>query len=146
MSADLYDGHGYPTDEALERLEHFEGTPAQMAEYVKSLMKMGGAKIEYFTDEWGKDRKRLTLITMGWSGCESVIGVLHKTLFHFAYWQSSERGGLYVYEIPALTWDSPGEWGDPTKTAADRHVGTIDGALLDELDTHSRQAREAVEQ
>lgn len=130
MSRDLYDGDGYPTDAALERLEHFEGTPLEMAEYVKSLMKMGGAKIEDFTDDWGRPRKRLTLVTMGWSGCESVIGVLHKTLFHFAYWQTSERGGLYTYEIPMLTWDSQGPWGDPTA----------------DIDAHGRQAREAVEQ
>lgn len=130
MSRDLYDGDGYPTNEALERLEHFEGTPAEMAEYIKSLMKMGGAKIEDFTDEWDRPRKRLTLVTMGWSGCESVIGVLHKTLFHFAYWQSSHRGGLYTYEIPMLTWDSEGDWGNPEA----------------DLDAREAQAREAVEQ
>lgn len=146
MSRELYDGDGYPTDEALARLEHFEGTPLEMTEYIKSLMKMGGAEISDGVNEWGKPRKKLRLVTMGWSGCESVIGVLHKTLFHFAYWQSSERGGLYVYEIPALTWDSQGEWGDPTKAMSDRRVGTIDGALLDELDPHSQQAREAAEQ
>jgi len=111
MSRDYYTEDGYPTEEALERLCNFEGTAGGMAEYIAALMKNGSGRIDHSSDAWNRPRKKLTLITMGWSGCESVIGALHDTLFHFAFWELSARGGLFVYQIPDGLWGSESKWG-----------------------------------
>lgn len=42
----------------------------------------------------------LRLATGGWSGNEEIIATLMKTPFWFVCWQMSQRGGLYVFEIP----------------------------------------------
>jgi len=116
MNDELFDGDGYPTEAALLTLETFYGSPAELFGYVQELMRNGAARVEDTKNDWDKDRKKITLITMGWSGCESVVGVLHKTLFHFAFWQSSHRGGLFTYDVPAGMWDSAANWGDPSRT------------------------------
>ena len=44
----------------------------------------------------------LELHTGGWSGNEDTIEVLEGTMFWFFFWQRSERGGHYYFEIPEL--------------------------------------------
>ncbi|ERI39169.1 hypothetical protein M707_02615 [Arthrobacter sp. AK-YN10] len=116
--SELFDGDGYPTEAALLNLETFYGSPSELFDYTQQLMRNGSARVEDSLDTWGRPRKKITLITMGWSGCESVIGSLHKTLFHFAFWESSFRGGLFTYEVPAGMWESAANWGDPSRSNA----------------------------
>lgn len=113
MSAELFDGDNYPTEAALERLSDFHGSAGDMTDYVRSLMRNGGTKLEDALDDFGRPIRRLTLITMGWSGCESVIGALHDTMFHFLFWESSFRGGLYTYTMSINQWRMETNWGKP---------------------------------
>lgn len=115
MNEDLYDSNGYPTDTALLNLETFYGSPSELFAYVQELMRNGSARVEDAKNDWGKDRKKITVVTMGWSGCESVVSALHKTLFHYSFWESSHRGGLFTYDVPAGMWETAAKWGDPTR-------------------------------
>lgn len=102
---ELIDDDGYPTDEALNHLRTFNGTAEAMVAYVRSLMHNGRSMLEDYTDDYGRPEKRLTLITGGWSGCESVVSTLNQTMFHMMFWESSFRGGKHTYTL------SPGQWG-----------------------------------
>ena len=113
MSAELYDGDGYPTDAAIERLRTFEGRAGDLAEYVRSLMRNGFSTLEDCVDDFDRKQKRLTLVTGGWSGCESVIGALNETMFHFMFWESSFRGGKHTYTLSLPQWFIRANWGKP---------------------------------
>lgn len=107
LTGALYDEDGYPTDEALDYLDRFEGTPAEYVAYAESLWDGGaGVRIED-ADRWGRPTKKVSFVTGGWSGCETVAGHMKRTMFSFAYWQHSTRGGLTVFEVPASQWDEP---------------------------------------
>lgn len=114
---ELFDDDGYPTDEALDRIRTFVGTAEEMVGYVRSLMHNGGSKLEDFVDDFGRPQKRLTLITGGWSGCESVISALQGTMFHLVGWESSFRGGKHTYTFSLHQWEMSLGWGDPTASA-----------------------------
>jgi hypothetical protein len=110
---ELIDEDGYPTDAAIDRIGTFTGTAEEMANYVQSLMHNGRATLEDFTDDFGRPGKRLTLVTCGWSGCESVIGALHGTVFHLLAWESSFRGGKHTYTFSLPQWEMSFDWGNP---------------------------------
>jgi len=111
---ELIDEDGYPTDAALDRISTFTGTAEEMAAYVQSLMHNGGSKLEDFVDDFQRPGKRLTLVTGGWSGCESVISALHGTMFHLLGWESSFRGGKHTYAFSLPQWGMSFAWGNPT--------------------------------
>jgi hypothetical protein len=115
FDADALDSDGYPTDSALEALDRFKGTPQALACYVSSMMEnYGSALVEDFVDDFGGvPSKRLTLVTGGWSGCESVVSALSNTLFYYAFWESSWRGGKHTYVVPDRLWSDSGQWGNP---------------------------------
>lgn len=119
MSADepveSLDGNGYPTKEALTRLDQHAGTPEALVEKLRPLMEnYGFVLVEDFVDDFGNvPSKRVTLVTGGWSGCEEVIGRLSNTLFNFAFWESSWRGGKHTYVVPEKLWRDEGRWGKP---------------------------------
>lgn len=113
---ELIDEDGYPTDEALDRISAFTGTAEEMAAYVQSLMYNGQAAVEDFVDVIGHPGKRLSLITGGWSGCESVVGALHGTMFHIMGWESSFRGGRHTYTFSLEQWNMTFAWGNPANT------------------------------
>jgi hypothetical protein len=46
------------------------------------------------------DGRKLELHTGGWSGNEEIISVLQNSMFWVMYWQKSERGGHYYFELP----------------------------------------------
>lgn len=104
----LLDEHGYPTDEALDAIRHWSGTPQALVEdLLDPLFRPGaGVMVEAVTDEWSRTDQRVSLITGGWSGCETVIGVIEHSMLGL-YWQSSHHGGLHVYDIPDADWVSP---------------------------------------
>lgn len=112
-SEELIDEDGYPTDAALDRISTFTGTAEEMVRYVQSLMHNGRATLEDFVDDFGRPEKRLTLITGGWSGCESVIGALHETMFQIMFWESSFRGGKHTYTFSLPQWEMSLSWGTP---------------------------------
>jgi hypothetical protein len=111
------DGDGYPTEDALDALDAFKGSPEAMADLLRPLMESYGvAEVEDFIDDFGQvPSKRLTLVTGGWSGCEEVVGRLSDTLFHYAFWESSWRGGKHTYVVPDRLWREAGQWGNPRR-------------------------------
>ena len=101
---ELIDNDGYPTDEALEHIQTFTGSTEELVAYVRSLMHNGSSSLEDFTNASGRPEKRLTLVTGGWSGCESVIATLRETMFHVLFWESSNRGGKHTFTITPDQW------------------------------------------
>ena len=102
------DEHGYPTEDDLEQVRAFAGTPRELVELLTSLWNYPAAvKVTDVTDPWGKPRKRVEMVTMGWSGNEDVATALERTMFHVMWWNSSHRGGLTVYEVHSDQWDTP---------------------------------------
>lgn len=100
---------GYPTEEALDAIAVFEGTPHEL---VESLLEpifrgYGFAKVEDGQTHYGVPAKLLTLVTGGWSGNESAIGALRKCMLWFVFWEASHRGGKYDFVIPTDRWDRP---------------------------------------
>lgn len=109
---------GYPTEEELAHLAAFEGSPHQLVEYVHELWSYPDfVKVTDVVDTWGRARKRVEMVTGGWSGNEDIGSTLAGTLFHLAWWESTHRGGLTVYDVPADQWDTPAEWGQPAAAA-----------------------------
>ena len=57
----------------------------------------GTAKIETATDGL-KVTHTLTVTTGGWSECELVMSDVSSTIFHMRWWESSHRGGKFIYK------------------------------------------------
>lgn len=112
MSDDLLDDEGYPTDAAVDRILNFEGTPQEFIDYIKSLWayRLFGTDTEL--DDWGKPYVRFHLATGGWSGNETIIGAVEKTMFSFMFWESSRRGGAFEYRIRESILHQSGNWGE----------------------------------
>lgn len=104
---DLLNSHGYPTDHAIEKILTFSGSPKEFVEYVNSIWSGGGALIEVMPDKFHEAIVEVHWVTFGCSGNETVISAVEKTMFSFAYWEMSKRGGLFVYHVPLERWDQP---------------------------------------
>lgn len=104
----LLDRDGYPTDEALEAIQFWSGTPQALVEdLLDPIFRCGaGVLTETITDDFDRPTQRVSLITGGWSGCERTISVIERSMLGL-YWESSARGGLHVYEIPDAQWATP---------------------------------------
>ena len=93
----------YPTKKQLKTIENLNN-PRKLIEHIEKL---------WWTPKWGFSLKngrdhlfrkkclKLELHTGGWSGNEGIIAALQKTHFWFLYWQRSDRGGHYYFEIPS---------------------------------------------
>lgn len=117
----------YPTDEQLRQIEDFAGTPIDFVDMVSDVWPdMGTLTI----DKGGPERRPATVyrfVTGGWSGCESVLSSIERTMFHMLFWRESHRGGLVVYEVPdsQLDWNLPAlnlpPWEAPCPTCQRQH-------------------------
>jgi hypothetical protein len=91
-----FDADGYPTQETEETITHwplFDGYHSLLA-YVARAWKYP----DYFSNE-GNDYR---ISTGGWSGNEELISALRQNVAFWAIcWQSSARGGHYVFTVPA---------------------------------------------
>jgi hypothetical protein len=104
----MVDDDGYPIEIELKEIETFD-IEKQPIEHLLDLLE----KI-WWASEWGFKREigknildspciKLELHTGGWSGNEDIIEALKKTkMFWFLFWQKSERGGHYYFEITNL--------------------------------------------
>lgn len=101
---------GYPSEDELQRLAGFHGTARELVEYVESIWRNGaGVLVEHGQNHWGREEVYVTFITGGWSGCESIIGVLKRTLAStFAH--SWTRGGSHTFAFPATRFNSDEAW------------------------------------
>ena len=105
----MTDRDGYPTKQEIEQLKVYSGHPhAENAKFDIERLINFLSEIWYLPD-WGiyKNGRQFELHTAGWSGNEEIIGVLQGSFFWFMFWQKSERGGHYYFELPeAVDQDS----------------------------------------
>lgn len=113
---DLLDEDGYPTETALHRILTFTGTVHELVECVRSLWWSDFITVDDVQNDYGRPIKKVSFVTGGWSGNETLAGALERTLFHMVFWESSSRGGLTIYEVPESSWGMECPWGDPTLT------------------------------
>ncbi len=101
------DDDRYPTDEELKRIREwdykdgFEG----LAELILSIWHWPDyAELkDWKTDEFRNEYREFRLGTGGWSGNEDIISAMSQnTLFWMLCWESSRRGGLYIFRIPKV--------------------------------------------
>lgn len=88
------DQHHYPTEEALEKIRRWEMTdPGGLFDFVCPLFRRHGTVILHANGE-------IHLATGGWSGNEDIIQAIHdNVMFWSNYWESTDRGGLYVFRF-----------------------------------------------
>jgi len=90
------DNDGYPDESELKKIENWNAF--KRADYLDL---MGFVKSIWWAPDWGfrQNGARFELHTGGWSGNESIIFALERNImFWMLYWESSKRGGHYVFE------------------------------------------------
>lgn len=95
----------YPDKDELRRIAKWDDQdPWGLAEYLISVWHF--EDYIHISKRWQKGHyeggyKTFHISTAGWSGNEDRIGALQKNrMFWFFYWQSSKRGGHYVFNLP----------------------------------------------
>lgn len=88
------DPQGYPDDEELAKIRDWPVIDADaMMAFIKE-------RWEYAEWGWIQRGRVYMLHTGGWSGNESIIyAMFDNLLFHSMCWQSSRRGGHYVFKL-----------------------------------------------
>lgn len=105
---ELFDEDEYPSDYALDVVSHFHGTPCQLVELIAHLWRW--KDLVQVRAPW-RGEIEVSLVTGGWSGNESVIRALDGTVFGLRWWETTKRGGLYVYKVRADDWNSESNLG-----------------------------------
>ena len=101
-----------PSDEQVEAVQSFAGTPQALVELLRELWWLPETvSVEQTVDDLGGAVVRVSFVTSGWSGNETLLSALGSTLFHGLWWQSSVRGGLSVYEVPLDWWTTHFDFG-----------------------------------
>jgi len=95
------DKDGYPLKAELKEIEMWShiSSLGDMQRFVNFLKGLWWLNAEGFRKYEKSGIVYIELHTYGWSGNEEVIGVLQETLFWTFFWQKSERGGHYYFEI-----------------------------------------------
>jgi hypothetical protein len=113
LDFDTLDEDGYPTDDLLDYIEHYniiKGSALELIKIVYDNWSYPYPYSHYYKDFGGKHVGwyRVTLCTGGWSGNELLIHYLQSNkLFWTMYWQYSERGGKYQFIVDpkGKDWD-----------------------------------------
>lgn len=107
MNEPTFDRDGYPTDETLDAIEAFPikvDDPSSFLKFVREAWSDYGS----IKEEWrGNGTLQVEFVTGGWSGNESIMYAIKSNVFYPLYWQSSHRGGLHVFIIPASHSNTP---------------------------------------
>lgn len=103
-SAGELDEDGYPTDEALDVIEHWPwDDPKGWFEFIHSIWHLrswGWNECDAIDDVTGKKAYCYYISTAGWSGNESIISAMQKNEFMWHLnWVQSRRGGHYIFEL-----------------------------------------------
>ncbi|KKK56747.1 hypothetical protein LCGC14_3061440 [marine sediment metagenome] len=94
-AADWTDGE-YPTEAALERIEHWEGDLRELMAFVHSI---------WWAADWGWNQEGddYYVSTGGWSGNEDIIGALRSNfLFWSLHHRSTRAGGHFMFCFHSL--------------------------------------------
>ena len=109
----------YPSDVELEAIRYWDKTLKELLDFIEEIYEYDPPRLR--VGRSGFDRKKCykyEIHTWGWSGNEDIVEALRRTMFWFTFWQKSERGGHFYFEIPTWALDSDKvEWGDPIKIA-----------------------------
>jgi hypothetical protein len=92
------DSDDYPTEEELERIRQWP------YEDCGGLLQFIGSTCWAYPERGFEQKgRRFRLATSGWSGNEEVISALQDNRMFWAIcWESSHRGGLYIFEVPKI--------------------------------------------
>lgn len=105
----------YPSEPELASIVDWDKTLRELIEFVQSIWEYDPPILRVGRAEF--DRKKcykLEIHTWGWSGNEDIVHALNSTMLWFSFWQRSDRGGHYYFEIPVWALDSKEvKWGDP---------------------------------
>ena len=95
------DCDGYPDDDELEKIKSWDWHDIKgLCDFVASLW--------HWPDFWVRRGLRIEAHTGGWSGNESIMDALMENqMFWTICWQSSARGGHYVFQLPAKSFYAP---------------------------------------
>jgi len=112
--------NGYPTEQELDKLANFYGTPKDFVDYLDSIYQNGFGNVKDGTGIYGRPAKIVETATGGWSGCEEIDLVIHRGIgeesgvgiFYMRYWESTHRGGLTRYTVPDDQWEVEQYLGD----------------------------------
>lgn len=97
----------YPTDEQLDVIECFAGSVLVFWGLVDAVWNHDYGTYERHSAEDGATVHKFS--TGGWSGNESVISTVDRTMARMLFWESSRRGGHHEYVVPAhqAEWELP---------------------------------------
>lgn len=100
------DENGYPTKQEIKQVKtysgHVQSKNSRNMDVPRLIELLQGI---WYMPDWGiqKEGRHLELHTAGWSGNEDIIKALQGSMFWLFYWQKSERGGHYYFELPEIT-------------------------------------------
>jgi hypothetical protein len=102
---DLEIEDGYPNDDRVDEIACVSMRDAtrwlrDVLPHAVNALPCGRAEVEAF-DERGRSMLRITVITGGWSGVESIVYEVLDHLIMRQYVVEQHRGGLYILEVPA---------------------------------------------
>jgi hypothetical protein len=105
MEFEWLDDDGYPTDEALDRIEKWghEDTKGCF-DFVRSLWHWENSVWIEHRPNLFNDKKTdhiMCFSTGGWSGNESLVAAMKNNMWCCMRWLLSKRGGYYEYEYDA---------------------------------------------
>ena len=100
------DDDGYPTDCALDRIEHWSYTadPRGWFEFIRSIWNFGDWGWKELTEpsDWKENTMvlRYYISTGGWSGNEDIIRAMQANhVLWSTTWVQTRRGGHYIFEV-----------------------------------------------
>lgn len=104
MNNDWLDEDGYPTEEALLKIEQWDTNDQKgWFEFIQSIWHLaswGWHEVDE-KHEWRDEQvHRYHISTAGWSGNESVIAAMKANIWMWGNtWVQSRRGGHYTFEL-----------------------------------------------
>ena len=100
------DADGYPTDHALDRIEHWPYTadPRGWFEFIQAIWHFSSWGWKELTEpsDWKENSMvlRYYISTGGWSGNEDIIRAMQANhVLWSTTWVQTRRGGHYIFEV-----------------------------------------------
>jgi hypothetical protein len=95
---------GYPSDDRVDEIACVSIRDAvrwlrDVLPHAVNALPCGRATVEPFDDR-GRSMLRITVITGGWSGVESIVYAVLDHLIMRQFVAEQHRGGLYILEVP----------------------------------------------
>lgn len=100
------DQYGYPPEEWLASIRDARPTMAEAAQWMRETLPDLVANVGYgrvtmdFFPQAQHSVHELRIATGGWSGMEDLMSAVMGNIALVYYWQSTHRGGLYVFQVP----------------------------------------------